>query len=88
MILASLLDKDVENLDDYGCPKVQDHRDDKVWICSSYPFRRKALLHCAELKATMFGNCIMLHLKLKSLYYELDCHKLLIYIFQNCSMFY
>ena len=63
-ILASLMDKEVETLDDHGCPKVQDLVDEEIRICSRYPFRRKTTLHCAERKAKMFGNCIMHHLKL------------------------
>ena len=54
-----LLDKQVENLEDHGCPKVQDLVGEEIWICSSYPFRHKTTLHCAERKAKLFGNWIM-----------------------------
>ena len=51
-LLARRLRQNVENLDDYGCPKVQDLvKTDSFWICSSYPFRHKTRLHCAESKA-------------------------------------
>ena len=32
-ILAGLMDKVVENLDDQGCPKVQDLVDEEIWVC-------------------------------------------------------
>ena len=51
-LLTRLLGQNVENLDNYGCPKIQDlAREGKVkssWICSSYLFRHKTRLHCAE----------------------------------------
>ena len=50
-ILGNLLDKEVENLEDHGCSKVQDLVDEEIWICWSYPFRHKTTLHCAERKA-------------------------------------
>ena len=62
--LGSLMGKRVENLEDHGCPKVQDLVKEEVWICSSYPFRQKTTLHCAERWAKLFGNWIMEHLKL------------------------
>ena len=41
-LLISLLGQNVEHLDDYGCPKVQDlvakGKANSSWICSSYPF--------------------------------------------------
>ena len=55
-ILASLLDKGVENLDDHGCSRVENLVDEETLICSSYPFRQKITLHCAERKAKLFGN--------------------------------
>ena len=55
-ILGNLLDKDGGNLEDHGCPKVQDLVYEKTWGCTSYPFRHKTTLHCAERKAKMFGN--------------------------------
>ena len=49
-LLTRLLGQNVENLDDYGCPKVQDlvrdGKTDKSWICYSYPFRHKT--RCRE----------------------------------------
>ena len=36
-LLSSLLGQNVENLDDYGCPKIQDLvKTDSLWICSNY----------------------------------------------------
>ena len=61
-LLGNLLDKEVENLEVQGCPKVPDHVDEKVWNCSSYPFRHKTTFHCAERNAKLFGNWIMRHL--------------------------
>ena len=63
-ILGNLLDRDVENLEDHGCPKVQDLVDEGNWICSSYPFRHKTTLHCAERDAKLFGNWTVQDLRL------------------------
>ena len=60
-LLTSLLGQNVENLDDYGCPKIQD-LGHSLWICSSYPFRHKTRLHCAERKAKVYGEWTMQHL--------------------------
>ena len=48
--LTSLLSKELESLDDHGCPKVQDLVDQGTWICSSYPLTRKSAFHCADRK--------------------------------------
>ena len=41
-LLIRLLGQNVENLDDYGWPKIQDLvKTDGSWICSRYPFRHK-----------------------------------------------
>ena len=60
-LLSNLLGRNVENLDDYGCPEIQDlvH---SSWICSSYPFRHRTRLHCAERKAKVYGDWAMQHL--------------------------
>ena len=54
-LLARHLGQSVENLNDYGCPKTQDlvggSKTDSSWICSSYLFRHKLRVHCAERKA-------------------------------------
>ena len=56
-LLTSLLGQNVENLDDNGCLKIQDLvKTDSLWICSSYRFRHKARLHCAERKARCTEN--------------------------------
>ena len=62
-LLTNLLGQIVENLDDYGCPKNQDFvKAGSLWICSSYPFRHKTRLHCAERKAKGYGGRAMQHL--------------------------
>ena len=62
-LLSSLLGPSVENLDDYGCPKIQDLvKTDSLWMCSSYPFRHKTRVHCAERKAKVYGEWAMQHL--------------------------
>ena len=62
-LLTNLLGQSVENLNDYGCPKIQDLvKTDSSSICSSYPFRHKTRLHCAERKAKMYGELSMQHL--------------------------
>ena len=62
-LLTRLLGQNVENLDDYGRPKIQDLvKTDNSWICSSYPFRQKTRLHCAERKAKVYGEWAMQHL--------------------------
>ena len=53
---------ELENVEDHGCPKVQDIIDEEIWICSSYLFRHKTTLHCEESKAKSFVNWIRLHL--------------------------
>ena len=56
-MLASLLGQNVENLDDYSCPITQDLvKTDSSWTCSSYTFRHKTRLHCAESKARCMEN--------------------------------
>ena len=56
--------QNVENLDDYGCPKIQDLvKTDSSWICSSYAFRHRTRLHCAERKAKVYGEWAMQHRK-------------------------
>ena len=59
-LLTRLLGQNVESLDDYGCPKIQDLvKTDSSWICSSYTFRHKTRLHCAERKAKVYGEWAM-----------------------------
>ena len=44
-LLTRLLGQNVENLDHYGCSKIQDLvKPDNAWICSSYLFRRRRFL--------------------------------------------
>ena len=62
-LLTNLLGRNVETLGDYGCPRIQDPvKTDTSWICSSYPFRHKSRLYCAERKAKVYGNWDMQHL--------------------------
>ena len=62
-LLTNLLGRNVENLDDYGCPEIQDLvKTDSSWISSSYLFRQKTRLHCAERKAKVYGDWAMQHL--------------------------
>ena len=63
-LLTNLLGRNEENLDDYGCPKIQDLvKRDSSWICSSYLFRHKTRLHCAERKAKVYGDWAMQRLQ-------------------------
>ena len=62
-LLTNLLGQNVENLDDYGCPEIQDLvKTDSLWICSSYLFRHKTRLRCAARKAKVYGEWAMQHL--------------------------
>ena len=62
-LLTTILGQNVENLDDYDCPKSQDLvKTDSSSICSFYPFRHKTRLHCAERKAKLYGESAMQHL--------------------------
>ena len=62
-LLTRLVGQNVESLDDYGCPKIQDLvKTDSSWICSSYLFRHKTKLHCAEWKAKVYTKWDMQHL--------------------------
>ena len=59
-LLTRLLGQNVENLDDYGCPKNENlFRTDRLWICFRYPFRHKTRLQCAERKAKVHGQWAM-----------------------------
>ena len=61
-LLISLLGQNVESLDGYGCPKIQDLvKTDSLPICSGYLFRHKTKLDCAERKAKVYGEWAMQH---------------------------
>ena len=61
-LLTNLVGRNVENLDGYGCPKIQDVvKTDNLWICSSYLSRHKTRLHCAQRKAKVYGEWAMQH---------------------------
>ena len=54
-LLTTFLRQNVEILDDYGYPKIQDLVEtDSLWNCYCYPFRHKRRLHCAEKKAEVY----------------------------------
>ena len=62
-LLTRLIGQNVEHLDDYGCPKIQDLvKTDNLWICSSYISRHKTRLHCAKRKAKVYGEWALQHL--------------------------
>ena len=62
-LLTRLIGQNVEKLNDYGCPKIQDLvKTDRLWICSCYPFRHKTRLHCYERTAKVYGEWAMQHL--------------------------
>ena len=52
-ILNDLMNKDMENLTDHGCPKTQElvESDKGILICSIYQFGHKTTLHRVEQKA-------------------------------------
>ena len=61
----TMLLEQFDHIHDYGCPKIQGLvKTDSSWICSSYPFRHKTRLHCAERKAKVYGNWAMQHLQI------------------------
>ena len=61
-LLTTFLGQNVESLEDYGCPKIQDLvKTDSLRNCSSYPFRHKTRLHCAERKAKVYGDWAKQH---------------------------
>ena len=62
-LLTRLFGQKMEHLGDYGCPNVQDVvKTDTSWICSSYLFRHKTRLHCAEREAEKYGEWAKQHL--------------------------
>ena len=66
--LTRLLGRNVEKLDNYCCSKLQElfgeEKADSSRICTSYPFRHKTRLHCAERKAKVYEDWAMQHLNL------------------------
>ena len=50
-ILGSLMGKELENLEDHGCPKFRDLVDERRNVDL---FRHETSLHCAERKANFF----------------------------------
>ena len=67
-LLTRLLGRNLENLHDIRCPKVQnivgEGTTNSSWICSSYSFGHKTRLHCAESKTKLYGNLAKQHLNL------------------------
>ena len=84
-LLTRLLGQNLENLDNYGCPKIRDlvgkGKANSSWICSSYPFQYKTRLHCAERKAKVYADWAMQHL---NLYILLVC---IIFVFTTNLIF-
>ena len=76
-MLTRLLRQNIENLKDYGWPKIQDlvgeGKTNSSWICFSYPFRHKTNLHCADRKAMVYGEWAMQHLNMYILNRVLYC---------------
>ena len=61
-LLTRLLGQNVANLDENGCPRIQDLvKTDSSWICSSCPLRHKTRLHCGKGKAKVYGEWAMQH---------------------------
>ena len=71
-LLTGLLGQNVENLDYYGCSKIQElvgeGTANSSWICSSYTFRHKTRLHCGKRKAEVCGDWALQYLNLEILY--------------------
>ena len=71
-LLTRFLGQNVEDLDDYGCPKIQNvdggGKTNSLWIFSSNPFRHRTRLHSAERKAKVWEEWAMQPLKLQILY--------------------
>ena len=64
-LLTRLVGQKLENLDDYGCSKVQNLvKTDSLWICSNYTFRHETRFHCPESKAKAYGQWAGQHLQL------------------------
>ena len=62
-LLTTFLGQNVETLDDFSYPKIQDLvKTDSLWNCSGYHFRHNTRLHCAERKAKAYGEWAMQHL--------------------------
>ena len=62
-LLTRFLGQNVENMDNYCCPKIQDFvKTDSSWICSSYPFRHNTRRHCAERKTKVYEEWAIQHL--------------------------
>ena len=67
-ILGNSMDKNVENMDDHGCPKIRKFVDPEafweMWVSSSYPFRHRTTFHCTERKPKLLCQWTMQHLNL------------------------
>ena len=65
-MLTRLFEQNVENLEDYGCPKNQDlvgeGKMHSSWICSTYPSQHKTRRQYAERKTKVYGVWAMQHL--------------------------
>ena len=67
-LLTRILGQNLENLDESGCPKIQDlfgeGKTNNSWIRFSYPFRHETRLHCVGRNAKVYGDWVMQHLGL------------------------
>ena len=62
-LLTRLLGQNVENLDDYGCPKKSRSCQNLQFVdLCNYTFRDETKLNCAERKAKMYVEWAMQHL--------------------------
>ena len=60
-ILSNYFCRDVENLDNYGCPKASKliSNEDTIWERSNCPYQHKKTLHWAEKKAYAYGTSVL-----------------------------
>ena len=94
-LLTRLLGQNVENLDDYGCPKIQNLvKTDSSWICFSYPFpkQNKVSLCREESKGVWrmgyatfvkFCTCLLCLCLLQIYFFQLDMTSSIAFILRN-----
>ena len=59
-LLTNLLGRNVENLDDYGCPRIQDlFKTDSSWICSSSDTKQGFTVPRGKRRCIETGQCII-----------------------------
>ena len=70
------MDREMENLDDHGCPKSGDlgePNEEKEFARITQSIKNKATPHCTNCKAKLLGNWTKQHLKLEKLYCAMFC---------------